>query len=76
MTIARATITLQLFGVRGYATLVGRVTGLRFLTNAASPFLFALAMTNLSVDIALWVSAAVIALALTALLALPPPAKA
>jgi MFS family permease len=73
ITIARGTVPLQLFGPQGYGTLVGRVTGLRFLVNAASPFLFALAMAHLSVDAALWVCGvvAVVALALFLLLEAP-----
>ncbi len=73
ITIARGTVPLQLFGVHGYATLVGRITGMRLLANAASPFLFALAITHLSVDAALFVSgfAALIALAAFALLRAP-----
>ena len=57
ITIARGTVPLQLFGVHGYASLVGKITGMRLLANASSPFLFALAMTHLSVDLALLVSA-------------------
>ena len=57
ITIARGTVPLQLFGIHGYATLVGKITGMRLLANAASPFLFALAITHLSVDAALLVSA-------------------
>jgi MFS family permease len=75
MTIARATIPLQLFGSQGYATLVGRITGLRFLANAASPFLFALTMTHFSVDMALSISCICAVLAFTALLKLRPAAR-
>jgi MFS family permease len=53
ITIARGTVPLQLFGVQGYATLVGKITGIRFLVNAASPFLFALTITHFSTDVAL-----------------------
>jgi predicted MFS family arabinose efflux permease len=74
MTIARATVPLQLFGTRGYATLVGRITGIRFLANAASPFLFALAMTSFSVDMALSISSICAAIAFAAILKLRPPA--
>ncbi|MCA1998272.1 MAG: MFS transporter [Hyphomicrobiales bacterium] len=73
ITIARGTVPLQLFGVTGYATLVGRITGLRFLANAFSPFLFAAAMTHIGVDPALWVSALCAALAFGAFLLLRPP---
>ncbi|MGL5361307.1 MAG: MFS transporter, partial [Bosea sp. (in: a-proteobacteria)] len=75
-TIARATVPLQLFGPTGYATLVGRITGWRFLANAASPFLFASAMTHLGIDAALWVSAAIAATALCLFLMLRAPKPA
>lgn len=76
ITIARGTVPLQLFGPQGYGTLVGRITGLRFLVNAASPFLFAMAMAHLSVDAALWVcgAVAVVAFALFLLIEAPKPA--
>jgi predicted MFS family arabinose efflux permease len=76
ITIARGTVPLQLFGPEGYGALVGRITGLRFLVNAASPFLFALAMAQLSVDAALWVcgAVAVLAFGLFLLLKAPKPA--
>lgn len=76
ITIARGTVPLQLFGPQGYGTLVGRITGLRFLLNAASPFLFALGMAHLSVDAALWVCGgiAVLAFGLFMLLEAPKPA--
>lgn len=76
ITIARATIPLQLFGTQGYATLVGRITGIRFLANAASPFLFALAMTHFSVDLALAISSICAVIAFAAVLKLQPPARA
>ena len=72
-TIARGTVPLQLFGPDGYATLVGRITGLRFLVNAATPFLFALAMTHLSVDAAILGSGVVAVVALGAFLMLRAP---
>ncbi|MGL4975077.1 MAG: MFS transporter, partial [Bosea sp. (in: a-proteobacteria)] len=75
-TIARATVPLQLFGATGYATLVGRITGLRFLANAASPFLFASAMTHLGMETALWVCAAIAATAFGLFLMLRAPKPA
>jgi hypothetical protein len=75
MTIARATIPLQLFGSQGYATLVGRITGIRFIANAASPFLFALTMTHFSVDMALSISCICAVLAFAALLKLRPATR-
>lgn len=76
ITIARGTVPLQLFGAEGYGTLVGRIAGLRFLVNAASPFLFALAMVHLSVDVALWVCAVIAAVALGLFLLLKAPEPA
>jgi predicted MFS family arabinose efflux permease len=74
VTIARATVPLQLFGANGYGALMGRITGLRFLANAASPFLFAFAMTHLGIDTALWISGMIAALAfgLFVMLRAPP----
>lgn len=74
VTIARATVPLQLFGANGYGALMGRITGLRFLANAASPFLFAFAMTHLGIDTALWISGmiAALAFALFVMLRAPP----
>lgn len=74
VTIARATVPLQLFGANGYGALMGRITGLRFLANAASPFLFAFAMTHLGIDKALWISGmiAALAFALFVMLRAPP----
>lgn len=75
VTIARGTVPLQLFGALGYGTLVGRITGLRFLVNAASPFLFAWAMVHFGVDAALWVCwvIATVALGMFLLLKAPKP---
>ena len=73
ITIARATVPLQLFGINGYGTLMGRITGLRFLVNAASPFLFAFAMTHLGINTAMWISAAVGVLAFGLFLLLRAP---
>jgi MFS family permease len=53
ITIARGAAPLLLFGVRGYATLVGRITGIRFFVNAGAPFAFALAVSRLGMDAAL-----------------------
>lgn len=74
VTIARATVPLQLFGANGYGALMGRITGLRFLANAASPFLFAFAFTHLGIDTALWISGMIAALAfgLFVMLRAPP----
>lgn len=76
VTIARATVPLQLFGATGYGTLMGRITGLRFVANAASPFLFAAAMTHLGIDAALWISGIIAAIALALFLMLRAPPKA
>lgn len=75
VTIARATVPLQLFGANGYGALMGRITGLRFLANAASPFLFASAMTHLGIDTALWISGMIAALAFGLFMMLRAPPR-
>lgn len=76
ITIARGTVPLQLFGPKGYGTLVGRITGLRFLVNAAGPFLFALTATHLTMDIALAINAAIVLVAFAGFLLIRPPKPA
>lgn len=75
VTIARATVPLQLFGANGYGALMGRITGLRFLANAASPFLFAFTMTHLGIDTALWISGMIAALAFGLFMMLRAPPR-
>jgi hypothetical protein len=70
ITIARGTIPLHVFGPAGYATFVGKVTGIRFVTNAFSPLFFAALMTRAEVDVALLVCLVCAVLSLWALLAL------
>ncbi len=53
ITIARGTVPLQLFGIRGYGALVGKVSGIRFFVNASAPFLFAFFSTKVGIDFAL-----------------------
>ena len=57
ITIARGTVPLLLFGVKGYATLVGKVTGLRFFVNAGAPVAFATIATHLGMSTAIGVLA-------------------
>jgi MFS family permease len=70
ITIARGTIPLHVFGSEGYATFVGKVTGIRFFTNAFSPLIFAALMTRAEVDMALLVCLFCAAVSLFALIAL------
>lgn len=74
ITIARGTVPLQLFGVRGYATLVGKVTGLRFVVNAIGPFAFAFLATHLGTGAAVAVNGIAALAALGAFLLLRRPA--
>lgn len=53
ITIMRGTVPLLLFGARGYGALNGRITGIRFVVNAAGPFVFAVLATRGGVDAAL-----------------------
>jgi predicted MFS family arabinose efflux permease len=73
ITIARGTVPLQLFGVRGYATLVGKVTGLRFVVNAFGPFLFAFAATQLGIGMAIALNGVAAFAAFLAFMALRRP---
>lgn len=78
ITIARGTVPLLIFGAAGYATLVGKVTGLRLVVNAIGPFLFAAAATRFGMGPAVWLNglAALIAVATFMLLQRPVPRKA
>lgn len=53
ITIARGTVPLQLFGIHGYGSLVGKISGLRFFVNASAPFLFAYFSARAGTDFAL-----------------------
>jgi cyanate permease len=63
ISIARGTVPLLLFGPEGYATLTGRVTGIRFFLNAFGPYLFGwLAVaSNVTISVAVHGAAALIA---------------
>jgi MFS family permease len=74
ITIARGTVPLHLFGAVGYATLVGRITGMRFLVNAAGPLVFAAASTRLSMEAALAASLIVALIAFAAFMTIRGPA--
>lgn len=76
MSIARGTVPLQLFGVRGYATIVGRVTGMRFIVNAGAPFAFAAIWTQFSPNGAILTLFGISVLALTAFALLQKPVPA
>ncbi|MGL5447961.1 MAG: MFS transporter, partial [Rhabdaerophilum sp.] len=76
MSIARGTVPLQLFGVRGYATIVGRVTGLRFIVNAGAPFAFAAIWTHIGANAAIIALFGISLVALMAFVLLPKPVAA
>ena len=73
MTIARGTVPLQLFGPVGYATLVGKITGLRMVVNAGAPYLFAVSTTHLGHAIAMLACLFVTLVALVTFWLLRPP---
>ena len=70
-SIVQGTLPLDLFGSRGYATLVGRITAVRLVVAAAAPFVFAFLSERYGVQAALAVTAAVGTLAVFAFLAIP-----
>lgn len=73
ITIARGTVPLLLFGPNGYATLVGRVTGLRFFVNAGAPVAFATIATHLGMGTAVATLAALAGIAFLTFLRLQRP---
>ena len=73
ITLARGAIPLQLFGLVGYADLIGRITGLRSFLGAFAPFIFAFAVTRAGMDFALWLCAFAAMIALGALVMLSRP---
>jgi predicted MFS family arabinose efflux permease len=76
ISIARGTVPLQLFGAKGYGALVGRITGWRFLVNAAAPFAFSLAATLGGMSLAVGLNGAAALLSLGAFLLIRAPKQA
>lgn len=76
-SIAQGTLPLSLFGSEGYASLLGKLTGIRFGVSAAAPFVYAFLTAQFSVQTALAFTLAVgifavVAFGLTARLAAAP----
>ncbi len=70
ISVARATLPLALFGRRGFATMLGRLTVPQNLAFAASPLLFAVLIDRLGASATLIASAAIQMIALIAMLLL------
>ncbi|PTM41859.1 MFS transporter [Bosea sp. 124] len=70
ISVARATLPLALFGRRGFATMMGRLTVPQNLAFAAAPLLFAVMIEQFGRDVALIASAAIQVFALLAMAAL------
>lgn len=70
ISVARATLPLTLFGRRGFATMLGRLTVPQNLAFSASPLLFALLIGRLGNSATLVISAAIQMIALVAMLLL------
>lgn len=75
LTIAQGTLPLALFGTQGYGLRQGLLMMPARLAQAASPFVFGLALERWGVG-ALWLSAGLGLACLGALLALPSPRRA
>jgi MFS family permease len=73
ITITRGTVPLQLFGPDGYATLVGKITGLRFIVNAGGPYAFAVLTTQAGHGTTILVFAVISCLALAVFFAIRKP---
>lgn len=67
-SIAQGTLPLALFGSEGYATLLGRVTAIRFIVSATAPFIYAFLAEQFGVQTALGFTLAVGALSVFAFL--------
>ena len=52
--IVRGNVPLHLFGSKGYGTLVGKITSIRFILNAGAPFAFAFLLTHTDIEVAIW----------------------
>lgn len=70
ISVARATLPLSLFGRRGFATMLGRLTVPQNLTFAAAPLLFAVMIERFGSSATLIISAAIQTFALVAMLIL------
>jgi MFS family permease len=70
ISVARATLPLALFGRRGFATMLGRLTVPQNLTFAAAPLLFAMLIERFGSSGTLMISAGIQVAALLALLVL------
>jgi len=70
IAVARATLPLSLFGRRGFATMLGRLTVPQNLTFAAAPLLFAVMIERFGSSATLMISAVIQTGALVAMLIL------
>ena len=71
-SIAQGSLPLWLFGSEGYGSLTGRMAGVRFLTSAAAPFIFAALMTRASATVALGTAATLGIAAMLCFMAIRP----
>ncbi len=71
--IVRGTVPLHLFGSAGYATLVGKLTAIRYTLNSGAPFFFAIILTNYGMAAALWTSIALSSISVAAFWGLRDP---
>jgi MFS family permease len=69
-SIVGGTLPLELFGREGYGARLGWVTAARQFSSALAPFIFALAEARAGIAPALWSTAAVACLAITAFAAI------
>jgi MFS family permease len=70
ISVARATLPLSLFGRRGFAVMLGKLTVPQNLAFAAAPLLFAVLIERFGVSTTLVISAVIQSVALVAMLAL------
>nr|WP_310421281.1 arsenite efflux MFS transporter ArsK [Mycoplana sp. BE70] len=68
-SIAQGSLPLYLFGSAGYGAITGKMAAARLAVGAAAPFVFATAMENLGIAMALLVNASLGALGIAAFMA-------
>jgi hypothetical protein len=71
-SIAQGSLPLWLFGSEGYGSLTGRMAGVRILTSATAPFIFAALMARASPAVALGTAATLGVAAMLCFMAIRP----
>jgi len=74
-SIAQGSLPLYLFGSAGYGAITGKMAAARLAVGAAAPFVFATAMENLGIAMALFVNALLGTLGIAVFIAVAPSSR-